>query len=415
MSEPPTAGEPPPAGVGWGQPPAWSGSPEPSLGYGQPGSTPPGYGQPGSGQPGYGQPGYGQPGYGQPTYGQPGYGQPTYGQPTYGQPPYGPGGYGQAPNPLGWRPKPGIIPLRPITLGEILDGAFQAIRANPRTMLGFSAVVLVVTTLLALLPTALFTQRLTDQLARSSSSEPVNISDLTAGVTGAVEAIIPATLLQWLATTVLNAILVLAVSEAVLGRRIGPGALWARVRGRIWAVLGLGLLIAAALLGVVLVLTVLAVGIVLAAGPTAGGLITLLVLLPVGFGVCLYAAFRWSLAGPALLLENQKVTMAMRRSWRLVQGSWWRVFGILFLAAIIVSVGRGIVVAPFQLLAAIPSAAAGGGLGGIVGSLLVQDIGTIISGTIFYPFSAAVSALLYIDLRMRREGLDVELMRASEA
>ena len=380
MSEPPTGNQPPPPATGWGQPPAWSGPAEPPSGYGQP------------------------------TYGQPPYGQPAYGQPGYGQP-----GYGQVPNPLGWRPKPGIIPLRPITLGEILDGAFQAIRANPRTMLGFSAVVLVVTTLLALIPTALFTQQLTDQLTRASTGQAVNLNDVTAGLTGAVEAIIPATLLQWLATTVLNAILVLAVSEAVLGRQIGPGALWARVRGRIWAVLGLGLLIGLALTGVILVLTLLAVVLVLAAGPTAGGLITLLLLFPLALGLCLFAGFRWSLAGPALLLENQKVTMAMRRSWRLVRGSWWRVFGILLLAAIIVSVGRGIVVAPFQLMAQIPTAAAGGGIGGIVAGLLVQDIGTIIAGTIFYPFSAAVSALLYIDLRMRREGLDVELMRASEA
>src|SRR5436189_5109997 len=74
-----------------------------------PGSQPGGYGQ---APPGAGVPpgtGYGQPGYGQREYGQPGAG--------YGAPP---GGWAPPPQ----APKPGVIPLRPLAVGEILDGAF---------------------------------------------------------------------------------------------------------------------------------------------------------------------------------------------------------------------------------------------------------------------------------------------------
>ena len=69
--------------------------------------------------------------------------------PGYGPAPvYGPRpGYG-----AGARPRPGIVPLRPLGLGEILDGAFQAIRTNPRTMLGVSALVMIVVTALGLVP-----------------------------------------------------------------------------------------------------------------------------------------------------------------------------------------------------------------------------------------------------------------------
>ena len=43
---------------------------------------------------------------------------------------------------LSWRPQalqPGIIPLRPLGMGEIYDGAFRAVRANPRVMFGLAA------------------------------------------------------------------------------------------------------------------------------------------------------------------------------------------------------------------------------------------------------------------------------------
>src|SRR6202035_3217258 len=102
-------------------------------GYPPPGYPPPGYGAPGYGQPGYGQPGYGQPGYGQPGYAQPGFGgPPRYGRPGYG-PPYGQQAYGQAvygagrPAGGGWAPPapmPGGVPLRPLTVGDMLSGAF---------------------------------------------------------------------------------------------------------------------------------------------------------------------------------------------------------------------------------------------------------------------------------------------------
>src|SRR3984885_11885612 len=85
-------------------------------------------------QPSFGQQPYGQQPYGQQPYGQqPGYGQQPYGQPGYGLPQYGGSPYGQWTPPA---PKPGVIPLRPLSVGEILDGAFTAVRRNPKATLG---------------------------------------------------------------------------------------------------------------------------------------------------------------------------------------------------------------------------------------------------------------------------------------
>ena len=40
--------------------------------------------------------------------------------------------------------QPGIIPLRPLTVGELFNGAFQAVRVNPQTMFGFAFAIMAV-------------------------------------------------------------------------------------------------------------------------------------------------------------------------------------------------------------------------------------------------------------------------------
>ena len=47
-------------------------------------------------------------------------------------------------------------------------------------------------------------------------------------------------------------------------------------------------------------------------------------------------------------------------------------------------------------------------------SLIIMSLGNVLTYTITTAFTAAVTALLYIDLRMRREGLDVELTAAAK-
>ena len=128
---------------------------------------------PHGGQPPYpGPPQYGQPRYGQPRYGQPPYGQPRYGQPAYGQPPYG------------WRPdvKPGVVPLRPLGLGELLDGAVGVLRRYPRPALGLAALIAVITTLLdAVLLLTAFEPFLTVDSAALGSGDTAQLEEALGG------------------------------------------------------------------------------------------------------------------------------------------------------------------------------------------------------------------------------------------
>ncbi|GAB3599258.1 hypothetical protein GCM10027446_30870 [Angustibacter peucedani] len=378
-------------------------------------SEPPGWQAPGSSpEPGWGAPRYTPPPAPPvPTYGQPSYGQPSYGQPAYGQPPYG------APGAPGWGgpPRPGVVPLRPLGLGEILDGSVRTMRHNPRVMFGLSAIVMGVSVVLS---TGLLLVGLPQALNSVDASGEVSSTEVAGLVSAGVVGVVVPAVVQFLALAVLNGILILAVSEAVIGRRPSIGEVLRRAGWR-----GVGRLVlltlTTGLIGLV-VLVVLAapvVGLYFVALPA--GIVATLVALAAAVAVGLLLMVRFAFAAPALLLEDLGVLAALRRSWRLGRGSGWRVLGILLLTSIIAGVTSSLLQVPFSIVGALVQAAmstAGTGeassltLAAVVG-YAVQNLGVVLSAAVVSPFSAAVVSLLYIDLRIRREGLDVALARAA--
>ena len=403
------AGQPqpwfPPAGEpgGYGQPPPFDPGQAPSAaGYGQP---PPGAGQPG----GYGQQGYGQQGYGQPGSGQPG----GYGPP--GAPPSYPRWQSQP-----QAPKPGVIPLRPLGVGEILDGAFTSIRRNPRATLGIAALLLtasaVITTTLSLilvhyvgtvnLPTP--GQQLTTEQASRLLTRMAEVLAPTAAVSA---------VLAFIVDTVLTGLLTVVIGRSVLGHKITAGEAWRIARPRMAALIGVTLLIPLILIGLwVAYGTVLVILAVLhAPGGLIGGLAALGAIAAIILTIWFAVMFR--MAAQVVVLEREGPVRALARSWRLVRGSFWRVLGITLLAGLIVLVTAGVLQIPFGLLAAL----AGGGnsllpaTGGNVAGILISAVGGVVAGAVARPISAGVAVLLYVDLRMRREGLDLVLQTAASS
>jgi hypothetical protein len=394
--------------------PTWGVAPD-EPGAGQPGPSPqpwfPPAGEPGEGGPppggGYGQPGYGRQGYGQQDYGQ---GARPYG--TWSPPP-------QA-------PKPGVIPLRPLGVGEILDGAFTSIRRNPRATLGIAAILLtvsgVITTALAAvlihsvgpvtLPAAgqQLTQRELDNLLASLLDVFVPLAGVSV-------------LLSFIVDIVLTGLLTVVIGRSVLGHKVTAGEAWRIARPRLPALLGTTLLIAGII--ALLWLALIALLLVLAVAHAPGGVVALVAVPGVIAAICLsiWFAIMFRMAGPVVVLEREPVTASLRRSWRLVRGSFWRVFGITLLAALIVAVTSGVLQIPFGLLAglagggsAAPFAGGGSLFAGTSGStagLIISAIGGIVAGSVARPISAGVAVLLYVDMRMRREGLDLVLQTAT--
>jgi hypothetical protein len=394
----------------------WPGAPgEPGTGRpGQPGQ--PGYGQPGQpGQPGYGQPG-GYPSYGRSPYGQPDYGQPG-GYPSYGQPgSYYP--YGQ-PNAWPAAPEPGGIPLRPMGVGEILSGAFTTIRRNPAATLGLSAILL---TLYGVISTAasLIVRNLAGELRLPAAGQQLTQAEtrhLAAQLlTIALPTVLVVVVLAFLIETVLTGLLTVVIGRGVLGRKVTMGEAWRIGRSRVPAVLGAWLLGGVIIASVWVALTILIIILAVAHAGVAAALLGV-------FGgitaICLtvWLGVSFSLAAPVVVLENQGPAAALRRSLRLVRRSFWRVFGIFLLTLLIVSIASVVLQVPFSLIERFTGGSAQlFGLAGhrTVAAVLITAVGSIVAGAVTRPISAGVTVLLYLDLRMRKEGLDLALQGAAQ-
>lgn len=117
-------------------------------------------------------------------------------------------------------------------------------------------------------------------------------------------------------------------------------------------------------------------------------------------GVYLWVA--WSVAAPVLLLEGVRGRKALKRSRALVKGRFWPVTAVLLLIAML----SGIVQAVFiGILAGIVSVS-----GNEVAVAVADAIGQTASSALTTPLSAAVLTVLYFDLRVRKEGFDLELL-----
>jgi hypothetical protein len=405
-----------------------------SPGWASPGSSPSDR-QPGDGEPHGGQAPGGQPATPPPT--EPGAEgaepprnwSPQQPPPTHGaqwgtlgphQPPQGPagwagGGYG-AP---GWHQppqaaKPGVIPLRPLGVGEILDGAVSTARAHWRTVLGLTLGIAVLMTVVSTLVTGLLLGDNSGLDALQSEQTP-SVDDALAALTAALSALGVTGIVTLVGTVVATAMLTIVVSHAVLGRPVTLGASWRDAAPHVPRMLGLTVLVALIVVGA-FVVGVLP-GFLLGAAGSAGGGAALGVLGGLaGLAVGVWLWVRFCLAAPALVLERQKVLGALRRSAKLVRGNWWRIFGVQLLALILVRVIAFIVRTPAGLIAMFTdgqSLLGGGSYSFSWSYLLIVGIGDIIALTLTLPLSAGITALLYMDQRIRREALDLELARAA--
>jgi hypothetical protein len=332
---------------------------------------------------------------------------PPPGQPAYGQAPSDLPPYGQAP--YGYRPdmKPGVVPLRPLGLGELLDGAVGVLRRYPRPTLGLAAAVAVVATLVnvALLLTAF---RPFVDVDTAAAVESGNLEALEAALGGAAVGGLLTVVLALLASAVLTGILTAVVGKAVLGQPFSLGEAWAQVRPVLLRLVGVAFLLALLAGGLAFVGVFLGV-LVIALGGAALALVGVPLLLA-GLLGAVYVYVRLSLAPCALVLERVGIGTSLRRSWLLVRGDWWRVFGISLLTIIVAVFVSLVIQVPFELL--------GGGFGGgadMLGTrtLVASSIGSIVAATLVDPFTAGVRALLYVDRRIRAEGLDVALTAAA--
>lgn len=320
-------------------------------------------------------------------------------------------------------PKPGLIPLAPMTLGAILGASFRVLRRNPRPVVGVSALIHAVIAVATIFVTVFFT----------ASSLVTALQDLTSGGTpspglignifGADFAEFGVAGLGFVGSIFLQGIISLEVARGTVGERLPLRALLGRARGRILVLFGWSLAIVGAVIVTIGILAfVIAILAVSAGGAGAGFAVLILVLGFFGGAVITaWLATKLSLVPSALIIERMTLRRAMRRSWSLVKGFFWRTFGIQLLVGVMLAVASQIILAPVTLVSELfifsanptdPTQAISAAL---VPMAVVSSLVSALVGTVTAIVTSSTSALIYIDLRIRKEGLDLRLIQFVDA
>ncbi|PKW27287.1 hypothetical protein [Phycicoccus duodecadis] len=334
-------------------------------------------------------------------------------------PPTGPVAYGRLDH------RPGIIPLRPLTIGDLYSATLKAIRGNPGATIGLAAL----TTFAFLLPTTALGAWLAGRSSfsflpdSSSAASDTLPDDLGLGILGAY---LPA-IGQTFSAILLAGFLAQVVAQAVLGRKVSMGQTWRATAGRVPAMVGAVLVTLVALVLVVAVTLGIPVGVVAYAESAGGGSIGLYVLLFAVGGLLLLAAgiylgTAWAFATPSIVIERLGVFGGLARSARLVgsplKGPFWRIFGLRLLTAVVVGFASSVVTVPLTIIVFIVLVATLGedpqGSTFLVLNTVLAGVAGLITGALTTPFSAGVDSLLYVDARIRDEGLDVQLIQAAQ-
>ncbi|GAA1055678.1 hypothetical protein GCM10017608_23320 [Agromyces luteolus] len=338
----------------------------------------------------------------------PGYGATT--APGYGAPPGG------------WTPppKPGLLPLRPMGFGTLLWAPFRTLRRNPAPVFGTGLVVQLAS---AIATAAVFVPFLVLAIGRIESA---SAEDLDAVMTGTIGWLILLTLVPVavgvVAGAFLQGVMVVEVASGTLGEKLGFGALWRRAAGRIGPLIGWTLLVSVVVLGAfVLLAAIIVMTALIAPDPlTVVGVVLVLLLLLLGLAVLgAWLGTKLALVPSVIVLERAGIAQSVRRSWQLTTGYFWRTFGLILLVGLIVStIGQTVVQVPVlggTILAVILDPTGGATYEAVtIGSTIVGTVLSILVGAIIAVVQAALIAVIYIDLRMRSEGLDLELERHVE-
>jgi hypothetical protein len=289
-------------------------------------------------------------------------------------------------------------------------------RWNPKTVLGASGIVASIYGVMTAIFLLTVDNTLSHDFTVNQNGGTLTQSQATQFGLGVLALGGIAGLVYFIAQVILTGVLTVTVGQGVLGRKETLGGAFTAAFSRFWPLLGViffeGLFLGGGFLLTAIVLIVIIVLLASAHVVAAAVIVGIL-----GFLAAIFFAImigvRWLLAVPAVMLEQTGPLQAMGRSWRLTRGGAWRVFGIMLLTGLIVSIFSYIIQIPFTIAGeGVTFASVSSHHVTLVGAFIAA-IGQVISVTLSAPITAAVIALLYADLRMRREGLDIVLQAAA--
>ena len=335
--------------------------------------------------------------------------------------------------PPGWTapPKPGLIPLRALSFGTIIGSSFRVMRRNPAPTFGLSVLLYGFVTIVYL---AFFGAVLAFSFSRIASVS--GSSDEDAIISGTIGLVLLSMLvpiaLAVVAAGLLQGIIALEVSRATLGEKLKVRGLWRLAKGRIGALLGYTLLLTLVLLVFLLIgsgVSFLSFGGVGSAfvenenpvGAILGAIAVTFLVVAVFVVVGAWVGTKLSLVPTAIVLERLSIRASIARSWSLTRGHFWRTLGTQLLISVIISTASSLITTPISFIGGIamglvnPNNDETTAVVTAIVLALVIGILSIVVGAVGLVMQSAAYTLIYIDIRMRKEGLDLELMRYVEA
>ncbi len=326
-----------------------------------------------------------------------------------------PGVHAQAPTaPLTFRSwQPGIVALRPLPFGDFITIPFKAMRFNRATIVGAPLLMLSLATILTAVATWL-----------AFSDSKLNLTSTYQSPTG-IEALtlimIVVTVLAWIVADMFaSAIVIPAVGEALLGTKLSFSAALKKLVSRFWALLGFGALVGVYFTVVAALVAILFVPIIGSTSSEGDAVAATIGAFVIGFIVVMLAGLPVAVYAPVargvIVMERRGPWEAIKRSFTLVKGRFWWTVLIVFVLGAIAYVVQQILGFGTQLIVGIGSALApqspvAFGVLMVVGVLFQA----VVSGVTQYSMVGSALALVYFDLRIRKEGLAFELARAAEA
>lgn len=406
-----------------------SGQPYPGQQY--PSQQYPGQQYPSQQHPGQQYPGQqnsGQPYPGQPYQPHPG-GSASWNTPDQG-PHYGPGGFnGQTPN-TGWAPATpaGLFPLRPLSFGDIFGATFRLLRFSPAASFGGAFLLQFLSALIAAIaPMTVLLSNIESPIFDESSAWT---SAHTQFLVWFLLSLVPSILVTVATTAAVQTIVAQVTAAGAVGQRVTLGQALRRATKRLLPVAGY--LIVTSLISIMLVGVLLALPVIwLISTATAdqaplapiGVLILSVILLIV---VMVFVNTKFMFGVTIVVLEEVGPISALRRSWALTNGLFWRTFGINLLVSMLVSTVTSMAAQAIGLVLALlgqvlfpvgaqsdPNSPELVGFAIVMG--LIGALASAIFGAVYTVLMSGNITMLYADARMRKEGLNVALQSAADA
>jgi hypothetical protein len=277
------------------------------------------------------------------------------------------------------------VRLRVMPLGELLDETFKLYRRHFTVIAGVALVIIVPNLILSLISGSYRANPVTYlQNVAQNFNNPDELARLQAQQQAYTSS--PLYLLSFPIAALLLPFSVGALYRAATSLAAGNvetiGSVLSGTLRRYFAVWGVVILAALLVVGVI-------------------GIVTI--------PVVIWVAIRWSVAIPALFAEGIGPVKALGRSWNLVRDNWWRTLGILIIVSIMVYIIDAALQALFTGVAAVVP-----GLNGDLRAGVVTTITTLVDALVGAISPIAIT-MLYLDLRVRKEGLDLDQLARQAA